>query len=512
MVLAAKRAANKGIDVIVATSNEQSDDALVRVLQQYDIPFYRGSLNNTLERIVEALADYSDETRVFRLTADNIVPDGQLLEEVAQDFEERKLNYICCNGIESGLPYGLSVELTYLKHLREAGASTQDKADQEHVTPFIRRRYGTSSFSKYKQRNLGHYRCTVDCLDDYLAIENLFLEVDEPIQVPFNELLPEIKRNRFQPTSNNPASKLIIGTAQFGLHYGIANAGGQTAPDIAEVILKTAIVSGVEGIDTARAYGNSEKVIGCALKSGWMGRVPIVTKLSPLDDCPKDASEKVINAFVDSSIYQSMRELGANKLDVVMLHRAQQLQSMNGKVLERLLQHKEEEQIDSIGASVQTPNELEIALNSKHVSYIQMPYNLLDWRWDKMIPLIQKRQKERNLKVHVRSSLLQGLLSSDNPEYWARAYVNDNQQVIGWLKQLLIRTRTRDIVDLCLNFVRSQSWVNGVVVGMESLEQLNQNIKTFCEDEMSIEMLELIQKTKPVLKEETLNPALWKDA
>ena len=129
VVLAARRAANKGIDVVVATSKEESDDALVRVLQEYGISFYRGSLNNTLERIVGALSGFDDETRVFRLTADNVVPDGQLLEEIAKDFENRKLDYICGNGVESGLPYGVSAELTYLKHLREAAISTQDKDD-----------------------------------------------------------------------------------------------------------------------------------------------------------------------------------------------------------------------------------------------------------------------------------------------------------------------------------------------------------------------------------------------
>ncbi|WP_417439203.1 aldo/keto reductase [Idiomarina sp.] len=512
VVLAARRAANKGIDVVVATSKEESDDALVRVLQEYGIPFYRGSLNNTLERIVGALSGFDDETRVFRLTADNVVPDGQLLEEIAKDFEDRKLDYICCNGVESGLPYGLSAELTYLKHLREAAISTQNKDDQEHVTPFIRRRYGTTIFNKYKQKNLGHYRCTVDCLDDYLALENLFLEVRKPIEVTFTELLSAIEKKRFQPRNRNPASKLIVGTAQFGLNYGIANTVGQPTPDLVEAILKTAITNGIEGIDTARAYGNSEKVIGYALKSGWMGRVPIITKLSPLDDCPKDADETVINAFVDCSIYQSMNDLGSRKLDVVMLHRTQQLNLMKGKVLERLLQHKDAGRVNSIGASVQTPEELEIALNNKHVSYIQMPYNLLDWRWDEMIPLIHKKQKERGLKVHVRSALLQGLLTSYNTEHWAKAHVDAPQHIIEWLQQLLAQTQTHDLSNLCLNFVRSQNWVNGVVVGMESLEQLNQNIKTFCEDEIRVETLEFIQRTRPVLKEETLNPALWEKA
>lgn len=509
VVLAAKRAANKGLDVIVATSKERSDDALVRVLQQNNIPFYRGSLNNTLQRVVEALSAYNDETKVFRLTADNVLPDGFLLRDVADDFESRKLNYICCNGEESGLPYGVSVELTYLKHLRKAALSTRDKSDQEHVTPFIRRHYGTTCFTKYKDWALGHYRCTVDCLDDYLALERLFSNVVNPTEIVFTELLASLKSNPFQPINVSPASKLIIGTAQLGMSYGINNKSGQPTLELAEKIIKRAITNGIEGIDTARAYGNSEKVIGSSLKSGWLGRVPIFTKLEPLDNCPNDSNDTIINSFVDCSIYKSINNLGVDQLDVIMLHRAKQITAMEGKVLERLVHLQHEGKLKCIGASIQSPQELELALNNRFISYIQMPYNLLDWRWDQMIPLIRKKQSERNLQIHVRSTLLQGLLVSDSYDQWARAHVDDARYIFNWLSLLMSEFGINDKISLCLKFAQSQKWINGVVVGMESIEQLNKNIEVFCDDILSSEMIEHIVRTRPIVQEKTLNPALW---
>jgi spore coat polysaccharide biosynthesis protein SpsF (cytidylyltransferase family) len=98
VVLAAKRAATTGRDVVVATSNESSDNVLADLLIRHGLACYRGSLENTLERLVDALSGYGGDTMVFRLTADNVFPDGKLLDEIEYDFIRRELNYVCCNG------------------------------------------------------------------------------------------------------------------------------------------------------------------------------------------------------------------------------------------------------------------------------------------------------------------------------------------------------------------------------------------------------------------------------
>ncbi|UGQ29809.1 aldo/keto reductase [Acinetobacter calcoaceticus] len=510
VVLAAKRAGNTGRQVIVATSDERTDDALSDVLKKYDISCYRGSLNNTLLRIVSALERYNDETLVFRLTADNVIPDGLLLDEIEKDFIERNLEYLCCNGEQSGLPYGVSVELTKLKNLREAVISTEDKFDLEHVTPFVRRKFGENYFDKYKALNLGNYRCTIDCLDDYLVMQQLLLNVDCPEQASALYLAKKLETFSFyQPEHATIAKKLVLGTAQLGLDYGIANTKGKPSPAVAESIVKIAIVNGAQFIDTARAYGDSEEILGNILKTGWQGRARIITKLSPTINESLEVSSLNIDAFVDTSIYQSCTALQTQMLDILMLHRASQMLICEGRVWSRLLYHKEHGLIKSLGVSVQTPEELERVLTIPEVEIIQLPYNVLDWRWDGVIPEIIAQKQKRDLKIHVRSTLLQGLLVSTNKDHWQRAHVEQAEFILNWLEKQCLLIHGASVMEFCLKFVNSLKWVDGVVVGVETAAQLLENIKFMCLPDFSSEEIDSILDSRPKLEEKTLNPALW---
>ena len=86
VVLVAKRAANTGREVIVVISNENTDDYLAEVIANAGIRLFRGSLENVLSRFVDALESYDSDTVVVRLTADNVLPDGYLIDEVEKQF------------------------------------------------------------------------------------------------------------------------------------------------------------------------------------------------------------------------------------------------------------------------------------------------------------------------------------------------------------------------------------------------------------------------------------------
>jgi len=509
-VLAAKRASNTGKNIIVAISNEPSDDALYKTLSSYKLKCYRGSLVNTLERFVNALSAYDDDAIVFRLTADNVFPDGELLDEMEKEFVSRKLDYLCCNGEKSGLPYGMSVEVTLLKNIREAYLSTSDKLDLEHVTPYIRRTKGEVYFEKYKALAKGNYRCTIDTLDDYINIQKVFDNVNDPINETAFNLVEKLELLKSKPISKKPIKRLIIGGAQLGLNYGIANKTGQPNKNVAELLLKTAINNGVEYIDTANAYGNSESVIGGSLKQGWESRVKIITKLSPLKECPSDASVDVVKAYVEASVYKSCAMLNQNKLDCLMLHRATQLREWKGAVMQVLLSMLREGVVGALGVSVQTPDELIDTLERPEITFIQMPFNILDSRWRAGIKKLQNRKKERILNVHVRSALLQGLLVSDDDILWKRANCNESKEIIHWLNDQVEKNERQSVLDLCLAYVRSQDWVDGVVVGMETMEQLINNIELFSTPLLNNNLLENIVLNRPSLSEEFLNPAKWR--
>ena len=511
MVLAALRASNTGREVIVATSDEATDDALAALLAQTGMRYYRGSLDNTLQRLVDALQGFSDNTLVFRLTADNTFPDGLLLDEMEEEFLRQSLKYLCCNGEKSGLPYGMSVELTRALYLREAAETTTSQYDQEHVTPYIRRTFGEAYFERYLHLRKGHFRCTVDCFDDYLAIQDVFSRAPSPERTSALDLIDYLPGVLYQPQESLPAKKLVLGTAQLGLGYGIANQSGKPDQTTAEKLIKTTIANGAAFLDTARAYGDSEEVIGNALKSGWEGRVQIITKLSPLTECPPEANLVTVNAFVDASIFRSCAALRTQKLDVLMLHRASHLWDWSGAVWARLLDHRAEGRLKALGASVQSPIELERALLEPGVEFIQMPFNVIDSRWDALIPMIRATKKQRPLVIHVRSVFLQGLLLSAASERWHKANVANPELLKEWLAAKCHELGMASLADFCLRFVKSIDWVDGVVVGMETCEQLSENIRILCRPDLSDQQINNILANRPTLEEQILDPARWRN-
>lgn len=511
VVLAAKRAANTGCPVLVVTSKESTDDALCNILDQFGIEYFRGSLDNTLNRFISALEKYDDHTLVYRLTADNVFPDGSLLDELGKFFLHSKKTYICCNGIQSGLPYGVSAELTYLKYLREAEKNTADKHDLEHVTPYIRRKYGEVYFDKYRNSQMDGSSCTIDCLDDYLFIQRVFERVSDPISISFLDLCS--KANLISQHRWSGGEKLVLGTAQFGLNYGITNTVGCVSEHLAQKIIKGAIEAGVKYLDTARAYGNSELVVGRALSSGWRERAMVITKLSPnpIFINEQNISDDSIRYWVTSDVYQSCVALGVQKLDVLMLHRANHLIAFNGMIWKRLLELKNEGVIKNLGVSIQTPEELELVLQMSEIHIIQIPFNILDHRFEHLVPKIVDAKVNRNLKIHARSVFLQGLLTTSDRAIWSRVFSNIEQieSILEWLEYQKKYTKSSSIIELCARFVNSVEWIDGLVLGICSIEQLEENLRILSLPPFPQRVMEVISAQKMQLTEQMLNPANW---
>ncbi len=508
VVLAARRAGNTGLSVMVATSDDPSDDGMCQVLSDWQVSFYRGPLADTLDRFVGALSSLSDDHVIVRLTGDNPVPDGHFIGAMLRDYEVSPVSYLSASGPESGLPYGVSAEITRLKHLRQAHSTTDSAYDREHVMPWIVRHLGGRVFDRFAERAQSHLRCTVDTFDDYQRAQRLFQGVEEPVTQPWWVLADRLQDLSGLVTSR-AIPELVLGTAQLGMAYGIANRSGRPEPEQARTIVRTAIAHGAAWLDTARGYGDSEQVLGDALTGGWQSRVEVITKLSTLTDCPPEASPEVVGTFVDCSLYQSCHALRVTTLDVVMLHRATQFDTWDGAVWERLLHHRQRGLIRCLGVSVQTPEELSRALAVEAVAFIQLPMNLLDHRWREGIGEIVRAKVRRPLIVHVRSALLQGLLASDSLVLWRRAHCPDAGRVLEWLDESARRFADGDRVRLCLNYVVSQSWVDGVVVGMETLEQLHQNLVRLDTARLTADQIDEIERGRPSVAEQTLNPVTW---
>lgn len=509
VVLASKRASNAGRKLLVVTSNEETDDVLCSELEDYKVDYYRGSLANVLNRFVSSMEGLSDRTIIFRLTADNVFPDGELLDKLEKEFVDLNLKYLACNGFESGLPYGVSVELMRLEQLREAIKNTSVKYDLEHVTPYIRRTYGEYYYSHYKNLFLGNYKATIDTFNDYMKIVKVFESFENPIDVSWKDLSKKLKDNDSHVITSSPINKLILGGVQFGLDYGINNSKGRPGASQVEKIVNQAAANGVEYIDTARDYGNSEQVLGAILNSDLKHSLKIITKLSSLSNCSENENKKVVEAYVRESVFESCASLKTNQLYCLMLHRAEFLQKWDSIVWKILIDLRSQKYIQRLGVSVQTPEELDYALGFDEIEVIQMPFNIFDYRWESCISKIQALKRKKNIIIHVRSSLLQGLLVSEDKNIWKKTHLLNPSIAINWLKLNCKKYQKNSVVDLCFSYVRAQSWIDGIVVGMETIEQLRQNLLLFDQLELTESEILEINNSRPILPEKVLNPSYW---
>jgi spore coat polysaccharide biosynthesis protein SpsF len=514
VVLAARRAANLGLRVVVATSNQSSDDMLVAILREQALSVARGPLEDVLQRFVIATQDLPDSTVVIRLTADNLFPDGAFISELADQLKRTGRDYMGTSFPEDGLPYGLSAEAFTVSALREADRQADTSFDREHVTPWLRRRSDASPFRpKELSTDLSHLRCTVDCMDDYERVVQAFSLVEDPVTVPWWDLCRTLERClpndyvRPRLPDGRQTAVPVLGTAQLGLpSYGRTNTIGRPEPSVAVGLIRTAVRHGILCVDTARSYENAEEVVGEALKP-FGDRVHVVTKLSPLPDLAEDSTTSQVRAAVDASVFRSCRELGLASLPVLLLHRWAHRASHGGMVWQRLLELKDQGVIRRLGASVCSPGEAEAALRDPSIQYVQLPFNLLDHRWQ-AAGIDKMALQRRDVVIHARSVLLQGILAAQ-PETWPSIAGIDPTEVVDRLEALAHELNRATRADLCLAYVRSQAWIHGLVVGTESATQLLDLLALFRRPPLSVDEQGTIRRTFSSLPESLLNPALW---
>jgi spore coat polysaccharide biosynthesis protein SpsF (cytidylyltransferase family) len=119
-VLAGLRAASQHHETIFATSDDSSDDELAGQARNHGLTVFRGPLHDVLGRYYFACSSFANDRIVIRLTADNVVPDGTFVDELAQAFVLSGRGYVSTESAFSGLPYGLMGEAFSVASLRKA--------------------------------------------------------------------------------------------------------------------------------------------------------------------------------------------------------------------------------------------------------------------------------------------------------------------------------------------------------------------------------------------------------
>jgi len=257
--------------------------------------------------------------------------------------------------------------------------------------------------------------------------------------------------------------QLCLGTAQFGLAYGVTNAAGQVPEDAVAPLLLQAQEAGVCWLDTAQAYGNAEAVLGRQLPVAHGFR--LISKLpaqSQPEFTPQDA-----DAW-EQAIHASCQRLGVRGLDALLLHAPADLAKSGGQHLEAwLLGLRERGVVQRIGVSIYAAEDLD-GVNPALLDLVQLPLSLYDQR------LLQNgtlaRLRARGTAIHARSLYLQGLLLTPAAQWprWVSPEVRAHQQAL----EALAQQRGCRLIDLALCFAREQQDLEAVVLGVCSVREL----------------------------------------
>jgi aryl-alcohol dehydrogenase-like predicted oxidoreductase len=254
---------------------------------------------------------------------------------------------------------------------------------------------------------------------------------------------------------------LILGTAQLGLNYGISNKLGQPSLEQASEILELAHSHGVKILDTAFAYGDSEKVVGELNQ----GRFEIISKLPDLSKLELSEDYNEIHTFLRSTLENTQQQ----QLHAYLLHSVINL-TINGDELWRQMQEfKEHGLIKKIGYSLYSPKQLDIYFDRYKPDIVQIPMNILDREFQKAGWL--KKLKDNGVEIHVRSVFLQGLLLMSYEEQILKFPIHKNT----WE---LFRNELKDFggtaVDYCLGFIKGIEEIDEMVIGANSANELKE--------------------------------------
>jgi aryl-alcohol dehydrogenase-like predicted oxidoreductase len=296
-------------------------------------------------------------------------------------------------------------------------------------------------------------------------------------------------------------SRLAVGTVQFGLPYGVANRTGQ--PSFRQVceILVCAIENGATTLDTAAAYGESESILGRALREiGALDQVTIVSKVRHLKTMGQEHTSENVEWWIRDSVASSLARLGIDSLPVCLFH-----DTVDVAYTDVLLELKREGLVQYVGVSVIKPEQMGMVLSTPGVEAIQISTNMLDQRIRRSEDLAAAA--DAGMAVFVRSIYLQGLL------------VMPLDEIVPELHQVLpFRQVLQDIAfdagltmpEMALRYGLSLPGVTSVLTGVETVEQMEANVRIAARGPLPPEVVQAVDKAVPDLSDTiVLSPWLW---
>lgn len=267
-------------------------------------------------------------------------------------------------------------------------------------------------------------------------------------------------------------NKLTLGTVQFGMRYGIANRTGKVSSETACRIMELARHGGIDMLDTAISYGDSEQTLGNIGLANW----EVITKLPLVPDGCDD-----VRKWVREQLDGSLQRLQVSSVETLLLHHSRQLPGPYGKDLVRAMRDAQDKGlVQKIGVSIYHPDELD-AIDMAAFQAVQAPFNVLDKNL--LTSGWLERLREMDVEVQVRSVFLQGLLLMEpatRPEKFQRwnALWNAWDQ---WLESSHLTP-----LQACLQYVMSVKAIDRIVIGVETPEQLSEILAVQPSDDLQL--------------------------
>lgn len=288
-----------------------------------------------------------------------------------------------------------------------------------------------------------------------------------------------------------PINKLILGTVQFGLVYGINNRFGKPSFETVCRILDEAYAAGIYTLDTATAYGDALDVIGNYHRQS-SNRFSLINKLQAQAD----------DVTISDLLKVGLEKLHIEQFEAYLFHNYADYVSKPTAV-ERLREEKQKGLLKKIGVSIYTNEEFEFLLRENQVDLIQLPYNVLDnnnWRGD-----LIRQAKAQGITIHTRSVFLQGLFFKPIDELpgFLQPLRNDLQQL-----QEIAKEENLSVAAMALAYVLHSEAIDGVLIGVDSLEQLQENLSQ-ANVRLSTTAIEKLNGMV-VQEKKLLNPVNWK--
>ncbi len=285
--------------------------------------------------------------------------------------------------------------------------------------------------------------------------------------------------------------KLILGTVQLGIPYGINNTIGK--PDLSQVkaILNLAKEKGIQTLDTAKAYGNASELIGNYQKE-FNFFFKVISKFH------------IGNSKLEENCISELKALNIKQFEAYLFHSFYDFETASLEIINSLKHLKKTGLINKIGVSIYGNDQFEKAIDSEYIDIIQLPYNLLDNDYQRG-RLIQKA-KHNGKELHVRSVFLQGLFFMN-----LKTIPKNIEKLRPYLEKINNVALSEKLTqqELALFYVLKNPLIDKVLIGVDSFEHLQSNILAL--EKIKYVQEELIAKINniKVIETDLLNPVNW---